>query len=526
MSPPSRGGPDTKRYGTKRAASKRAGASSKRSGAARANKTPGAAGASSASASRGGASDQAPQLDEDTALDQVVDVEALRRLAGSCSRLFGIAVRVFADTGALLAEEGQRAAICDMINETSPGRRACTAVVRKVKQTATSAQETCSVSCFSGAQYDVVPLEHQGRRVGRFVIGPYLNDGNAPTGNRSGDLPEALVEVDGRLSEDEGRHRALKLVGQMTTVSDDHATSLHAHVRLVIEAIMMSGYRALVTSKMHVATTRESFRELQEKNSELRDAYQRLQEIDGLKTTFLSTMSHELRTPLTAIMGYGDMLLDGMAGELTAEQREFLAIIRDQSDQLLKLIMSLLDAARLERGTMPVEKERVDIAKVLRDVVATVTPQAVDKGVFIDTAKGTCPPVLGDADRLRQVFNNLLENALKFSSPGGLIDIAMGPAEDDGEEREVGFILFAPLRTRVEVRVADGGPGIPDSEKTRIFEAFYQVDQSTTRQYAGSGLGLSIVKHLVDAHGGTIHVEDSDPHGATFVVRLPVWQAG
>ncbi|MBN4050390.1 PocR ligand-binding domain-containing protein [Desulfobulbus sp. AH-315-M07] len=480
-------------------------------------------------------------------LDELIDVEALRRLASSCSQLFAVAVRVFADNGTLLADEGGRAAICDMVNETGPGRRACSAVVSTVKKTAATSEEMCSVPCFTGAHYDVVPLEHQGRRVGRLVIGPYRSDAAPPSrrGQRSRELPEALVEVDERLASadsvtagtvtastvaaataSEGdRPRALKLLKEMTTMSDAHAVSLHDHVRLVIEAIMMSGYRALVTSKMHVAATRESYRELEGKNAELRDAYQRLQEIDGLKSTFLSTMSHELRTPLTAIIGYGDMLRDGMAGELNDTQRDYLGIIRMQSNTLLKMIVSLLDMSSLEHGTMPVTKGRVDLAELLKEVVQTITPQAVDKGVFVEIGEGPCPPVLGDVERLRQVFLNLVENALKFSSPGGLIAVDARAAEVNMDEEDVGYILFAPLRQRVEIQVVDSGPGIPDDEKTRVFEAFYQVDQSTTRSHAGTGLGLSIVKHLVEAHGGTVHVEDRAPKGAIFVVRLPVWQS-
>jgi two-component system, NarL family, sensor histidine kinase BarA len=281
----------------------------------------------------------------------------------------------------------------------------------------------------------------------------------------------------------------------------------------------------LLTSKMHIASMRESYRELSEKNTALEQAYERQQELDKLKSNFLATISHELRTPLTSILGYSEMLVGGIAGELTGPQLDFVQIIQAKSDQLLKLIMSLLDLSKLESGTVMMRRSDVAIGSVLAEAASTVAPGATKKTVTLTVdAPGDLPLVLGDPERLRQVFVNLGENAIKFTPPGGTVQMVarqMATSVDDGTEAEPGMVLLAPLRQMVEVRVSDTGIGIPEAERDKVFDPFYQVDQSNTREHGGTGLGLSIVKRLVEAHHGTVHIEGNDPTGAVFVVRLP-----
>jgi signal transduction histidine kinase len=278
-----------------------------------------------------------------------------------------------------------------------------------------------------------------------------------------------------------------------------------------------------MTSQMHLLSVRESYRQLEEKNARLQEAYDRLKELDRLKSNFLATVSHELRTPLTSIIGYSEMLTEGLAGDLTSEQKEFVHTIHEKGDQLLGLIKSLLDLSKLESGTMSLRKKHMLVSDVLREVLTTLTPNARKKGVTLrvegDPAK---TEVRGDAERLRQVFVNLVDNAVKFTPAGGSVTMKARTVEGlDGEEDVGGFALLAPATKRVEVRVADTGIGIPAHERQRVFDAFYQVDSSSTREYGGTGLGLSIVRRLVEAHGGTISIEDNSPQGAVFVVLLP-----
>jgi two-component system sensor histidine kinase BarA len=183
--------------------------------------------------------------------------------------------------------------------------------------------------------------------------------------------------------------------------------------------------------------------------------------------------------------------------------------------------MSLLDLSKLESGTMPVRVSRLSLATVVAEAVSTILPTALKKGVLLDIEVPTdLPPVLGDADRLRQVFINLTENAVKFTPAVGSVRLVarLTMTRTAGEP---GLVLVAPLRPVIEIRVIDTGIGIAEGERDKVFDPFYQIDQSSTREYGGAGLGLAIVKRLIEAHQGTIHVEANEPAGAVFVVTLP-----
>ncbi len=165
------------------------------------------------------------------------------------------------------------------------------------------------------------------------------------------------------------------------------------------------------------------------------------------------------------------------------------------------------------------------IEDVLTETVKTLMPGARKKNVNLSLEIEDRPPTLqADPERLRQVFINLGDNAVKFTPVGGVVTFrvrALGATQtDDGDDS--GFAVLAPTQGRVEVRVSDSGIGIPINERQRVFEAFYQIDSSSTREYGGTGLGLSIVKRLVETHGGTVRIEDNTPQGTVFVVALPV----
>jgi signal transduction histidine kinase len=275
---------------------------------------------------------------------------------------------------------------------------------------------------------------------------------------------------------------------------------------------------------MHLSSVRESFRELEDKNRKLQEAFDKLSELDRLKSNFLGVVSHELRTPLTSIIGYSEMLSEGIAGPLVGDQVKFVQTINQKGEQLLELIMSLLDLSKLESGTMSLRKNTVSMAKLLSEVASTLEPKARKKSIAIECAVDPgLPPAQGDAERLRQVFINLVDNAIKFSPADTSVRLVAGVVSpDEGRSKEEGFSLLEPSRRMLEVRVIDTGMGVPEEERTKIFDAFYQIDSSSTREYEGTGLGLSIVKRLVDAHGGKVSVTGNHPTGAVFSVWLPI----
>src|SRR5690606_23708999 len=227
------------------------------------------------------------------------------------------------------------------------------------------------------------------------------------------------------------------------------------------------GLKAHLASSMHMASVQESYRELSEKNKKLQIAYDRLKELDRLKSNFLATVSHELRTPLTSIIGYSEMMLEGISGEINEEQREFLNTIYEKGEQLLELIKSLLDLSKLESGTMVLRRAPVNCAQLAEQVVKTLTPAAIKREVQLTVqAEDNLPSLQADADRLRQVLNNLTENALKFTTKGGSVTVSTRQVrlatEDFGGVG--GAVLGASQRLAIEFRVADSGIGIAENE--------------------------------------------------------------
>jgi two-component system sensor histidine kinase BarA len=322
--------------------------------------------------------------------------------------------------------------------------------------------------------------------------------------------------------------KAQSLLMKMPRAKADTVTRIAQHLKASLDLILFSGHKSLLTSTMHLASVRESYRELQEKNAKLQEAYDRLKELDRLKSNFLATVSHELRTPLTSIIGYSEMLTEGIAGELQDEQKEFVNTIHEKGEQLLQLIMSLLDLSKLESGTMSMRKKPTQVASVLNEVLTTVTPNARKKGITVKLeAEPKLAELRADPERLRQVFINLVDNAMKFTPQGGTVTlrarnvVSGGPGSPGDDDEDDAFALFAPTQSKVEVRVMDTGIGIPPKERQKVFDAFYQVDSSSTREYGGTGLGLSIVKRIVEAHGGGIAIEENQPTGAVFVVTFP-----
>ncbi len=459
--------------------------------------------------------------DQPISLEDVVDREALEDLCKSIHALFGIAVRVYASQGALIANVAAELELCRFVNEVPGSRAACGVTVTAAKSVAPGDDGEVTHPCFTGLAYHIVALEHEGRRVGRIVLGPY-----APAGLH--EAPPSLSQTDKRLDV----VQANELLADIPRVKPEALQRIAAHLKETLELIIFSSHKAWVTSKLHLYSVRESYRELQDKTTRLEQTLTRLKEVDRLKSNFLATMSHELRTPLTSIIGYSEMLAEGIAGPLAAEQQEYVQTIHSKGEQLLRLIMGLLDLSKLESGTMSLRQAPAQIGPILKEVITTLAPVARKKEVELQLESDDLPCELAaDAERLRQVFINLVDNAVKFTPKGGKVTVrsrvseATVSSDDDGDDDALGAALLAPLMKQVEVRVADTGIGIPATERAKVFDAFYQVDSSSTREYGGTGLGLSIVKRIVDAHGGSVFVESNQPSGTVFVVVLPSAQA-
>ncbi len=238
---------------------------------------------------------------------------------------------------------------------------------------------------------------------------------------------------------------------------------------------------------------------------QLQEAKAAAEEANRLKSEFLSTMSHELRTPMNAIIGYAQLMLDGLDGELTPQQQADIAQIARSADQLLQLINDVLDLSKIEAGRMELSPEMLDINRIVEDVCSELRAQAMAKGIALrmETA-ANLPAVHGDPTRVRQILLNLTGNAVKFTERG---EVCVSTRQQDGQ---------------VLIDVADTGIGIAPEALEFIFDEFRQADGSTTRRYGGTGLGLAIARKLARMHGGDITVESTLGVGSTFTLHLPV----
>jgi signal transduction histidine kinase len=430
-------------------------------------------------------------------LADLLDLKAFEEVCRSFSELYRVGLKVFDETGNRLVEvKVGNADFCGYIWSKPSGREQCMATVGRVKSQEVGEEAVpTTFECFSGCRYVVEPVLYEGDVMGRVVFGPFVPDDLV-------ELPATLK----RISTDFDAKLADSYLSKIRKVGIPTAEKILKHFMGLLDVMIFTGHKNLIAAKLHIEAVTESYRELQEKNRQLEDSFAKLKELDRLKSNFLATMSHELRTPLTSVIGYSEMMLEGLGGPLTAEQREYLGIIMEKGENLLQLITSILDISKIEAGRVRLVLSEVDAGQVMRDAVATVLPLARKKGLKVACEPPRIPRVHADRDKLRQCLVNLCSNAVKFTPAGGQITVSAEAIQG----------------SRIAIHVADTGIGITEEHLERVFDVFYQVDGSSTREYGGAGLGLAIVKSFVEAHGGEVRVGSRPNEGSVFTLVLPV----
>ncbi len=404
-------------------------------------------------------------IDAPVTLGDLLGLEELRDIVALYRELHGMDVSIADRSGAVVASTVRDPAAVHAalaLDRGEPAELACSA---------------------PDARLALHPMCYEGRHLATVLVGPY-------TGGAQG--------VDGS----EGAH------------ASQGAGAVSRHVASMLEIIAYHAHARVMTSTLHSEAMEENFQELAAKNERLQQAVDHMQEVDRLKSSFLATVSHELRTPLTSVIGYAEMLYEGLAGPLNNEQREYMQTILNKADQLLQLITALLEASILESGPVPMQREPLFMSQIIDRVVSGLGPQARTRRIEVRALDPELPRALGDARKIRQVLRNLIANAVKFTSESGHIeiDVQVGPlSRHAGPDAERGL----------RVVVADSGIGIPLENQELIFEPFFQVDSSSTRRYGGTGLGLTLAKSYIEANGGYIWVESTPGQGSSFTFSIP-----
>jgi signal transduction histidine kinase len=301
---------------------------------------------------------------------------------------------------------------------------------------------------------------------------------------------------------------------------------LLAAIPAVLAQVLQAAWATWVTSQLHLQSSASAWRAMSQQNAELQRAVEHLRQLDELKSNFLATVSHELRTPLTSVIGFSEMLVEGVAGELNPEQADYVRTILSRGEELLALITHVLEMSQLEAGAVRLELHPCAV----RDLVARaiealrLVAEQADVAVVSEIAAPDLAPVLVDAEKMHRVLLNLVGNAIKFSPKGGKVTIRaeMAPIRRPFVEET---LFGEEAADAVRISVVDHGIGIPPDQLARVFEAFYQVDSGPTRRHGGAGLGLSIVRNIVRAHGGEAWAESTVGAGTSMHFTVPIASA-
>ncbi|MBU1007191.1 MAG: HAMP domain-containing histidine kinase [Candidatus Omnitrophica bacterium] len=253
-------------------------------------------------------------------------------------------------------------------------------------------------------------------------------------------------------------------------------------------------------------------KQIKELRQALLKAGQDIEALSKVKSDFVSIISHELRTPLTAIKESVSLVLDGVAGPINVEQKNFLIMAKKNIDRLVNVITNILDFSRLESGRVTMHKRKMNMNEIIKESYELMKESAAKENIRfeMDLAEDICMTWF-DPDRIRQVFKNLISNAIKFNKPDGCISLSSSNAFING-------------KNVIKIGIEDTGIGIPEDQSANLFNMFNPLDSGMTRSYSGVGMGLAVCRRIIDCHSGDIRAESKKDIGTKITFTLPVYK--
>lgn len=237
-------------------------------------------------------------------------------------------------------------------------------------------------------------------------------------------------------------------------------------------------------------------------------SFNRLAEVNQMKSEFVSIVSHQLRTPLSSLKWSLNLLMRGKLGKIDSKQEEYLKIIEESNERMIKLVNDLLDVSRIEQGRLDLKPERISLSDLVKEIILEVTPLAQANNVLIEMEiDDNLPSVFADPARLRLAIQNLIDNAIKYIKEKGKVKIKLNKKN-----------------SQVKCQIEDNGVGIPDYQKNQVFQKFFRSENIMKHQIKGTGLGLFIAKAIIEASGGEIGFTSQEGVGSTFWFTLPIKQ--
>jgi len=409
-------------------------------------------------------------------LRELLDVGSVEDVLSSFYALFQIPIRVLEPDGRRLAKNRKRPALNEYLSELPGVAQRLRDVYETLRQCEPGEDGQLSLTCFTGATYHVACIAHDGRRIGRIVLGPFQASGTSERGGEhSGELPSELLECAPELD----LARARELLAALPRVREETIRAIARHLGVLLDALIFSGYKAWLTESMHLSALQESFRELADKADLLEQAERRISNMDRSRANFLADVANELSANL--------------------EQRNPV--------QLRELALQLSDLARLEQGALALHKTRVDPGQVLSDLQAELETrlQTTNVGLALPALEGL-PPIWADAARLRQALTLLAEAAVGHAGPALRLEAVRREAVGNTAQSGAWVLFGAPSRAVLEFRVIHGRRSLAELER----------DLSGTAQ-----LARALAARLAEAHGGALSVEDHSSAGAAFVLTVP-----